>query len=179
MAVELVCPSERLAGLLGLVARALASPAFARRTSTAPSGEARIAERGNRAIRSSERRPSSAPTSIGPSLRPSARRHGLFPRRGDARRIARYWSERFSAERLSIVVVADVERRALAGSSRVSPLGAIPRRSGPAAAKLGVRLPIRPWFKAVAVSGMPGSAMLRGEFGAPRGFLARLPRAEP
>jgi predicted Zn-dependent peptidase len=79
----------------------------------------------------------------------------------------RYWSERFRPERLSIVVVGDFEGTALARELE-GELGALPAVNAAAGARAGSpEPPIRPWFKALALSGTPGSALLRGEFGAP------------
>ena len=78
--------------------------------------------------------------------------------------IARYWSRGFSADRLSIVAVADLEPSELA-RLLAEPLGAIPSDSARPAKPAPI--PIRPWFKAVAVAAMPGSAILHGEYEAP------------
>jgi len=177
IALELVCPVESLTGLLELVARALASPAFAQDDFDRSLREARVAERRE---------------SGDPLLRAAAElRSGLYkdhpyslPPRGTAFSLAaatresvmRYWTSRFSAERLFVVVVADADPLDLAG--RLGPLfSALPRgiapedlrkdeRESPAGAKVAA-LPIRPWFKALSLSATPGSAVIRGEFAAP------------
>ncbi|MGA2547276.1 MAG: insulinase family protein [Rectinemataceae bacterium] len=165
VALELVCPVEGLAGLLKLVARALASPAFSQGDFDRALRDARVAERRE---------------SGDPLLRAAAElRSGLYrghpyalPPRGTAKSLAgvtredvmRYWSNSFGAERLSVVVVADADPGELA--RRIGPsFGALPRRDDPAAKPEA--LPIRPWFRAFPLSATPGSAVIRGEFGAP------------
>jgi predicted Zn-dependent peptidase len=165
VALEIVCPVQDMAGILELVARSLASPAFSQADFDLALREARVAERRD---------------SGDPLLRAASElRAGLYrghpyslPPRGTAKSLAgvtredvvRYWSSRFGAERLSVVVVADADPKELAG--RLGPsFGALPRRNSPRA-KIGA-LPIRPWFKALSLSATPGSAVMRGEFGAP------------
>lgn len=165
VALELVCPEAALAGLLDLVARSLASPAFSQADFDRALREARMAERREAGD---------------PLLRSAAElRAGLYkghpyglPPRGTAASLAaatrdgvmRYWSSRFGAERLSVVVVCDTEPKALA-RRLATVLGTLPRRE--ARAVPVAALPIRPWFRALSLSATPGSAVLRGEFGAP------------
>jgi zinc protease len=173
VALEIVGPPESMAGLLRLVARALASPAFLPEDFDRALREARVAER----------RESGDPlVRAGSELRADLYRdhpYGLPPG-GTAASLAsatrdnvmRYWSERFRPERLVVVVVGDFEgaalARALEGDFGALPPGAAAASaSGPARAPSPPDLPIRSWFKALPVSGSPGSALLRGEFGAP------------
>jgi predicted Zn-dependent peptidase len=172
VALEFVCPAEGIVDILELVAASLAAPAFAQADFDRCLRDARVAERRE---------------SGDPLLRAAAElRSRLFgdhpyglPPRGTAASLAAatregvkgYWSESFGAERLSVVVVTDAEPRELA--KRLGPaFSALPRgRSGdhgaaPSSSKPKT-LPIRPWFKALSLSATPGSAVLRGEFGAP------------
>jgi predicted Zn-dependent peptidase len=172
VALELVCPAAQAAGLLSLVARALEAPAFAPEDFDRALRDARVAER----------RESGDPLS-----RAAAElRAGLYighpyavPPRGTAASLAkatregvmRYWKDSFAAGRLSVVVVGDFEpgpfARALAAAFGQLPTGAQPARARDRPAAARAELPIRPWFKAVPMSAMPGSAVLRGEFSAP------------
>ncbi len=165
VALELVSPAGALPGLLELVARALAAPAFSQEDFDRALREARVAERRE---------------SGDPLLRAAAElRAGLYkghpyglPPRGTAASLAsatregvmRYWSGRFGAERLSVVVVCDADPRELAGRLAAA-FGSLRRRAERPAAP--PPLPIRPWFKALSLSATPGSAVIRGEFGAP------------
>jgi predicted Zn-dependent peptidase len=177
VALEVVGPPESMGEILGLVARALAAPAFASEDFERALREARVAERkdaGDPLVQASAR------------IRAELYRdhpYGLSPRGTAAslaaatrESVARYWSSSFAPERLSVVVVGDIEPASFArelepafgalagGASRPKASGAAQegaeRASVPA-------LPIRPWFAALPLSGAPGQAMLHGEFGAP------------
>ena len=165
VALEIVCPVEALAGILELTALSLTSPSF-------PKGDF---DRALREARVAERRESGDPL-----LRAAAElRSGLYrghpyslPPRGTANNLAdvtrgdllRYWSGRFGAERLSVVIVADTDPRELA--RRLGPVfAALPTRNA-SQAKVAT-LPIRPWFKALSLSATPGTAVIRGEYSAP------------
>ena len=165
VALEIVCPVEALAGILELAARSLASPSF-------PKGDF---DRALREARVAERRESGDPL-----LRAAAElRSGMYrghpygvPPRGTANNLAsvtredllRFWSSRFGAERLAVVIVADIDPRELA--RRLGPaFAALPKRNA-SQAKVAP-LPIRPWFKALSLSATPGTAVMRGEFSAP------------
>jgi zinc protease len=168
VALELVCPSDEMAGLLGLLARALAAPAFAQADFDRALREARVAERRE---------------SGDPLTRSAAElRAGLYgphpyarPPRGTAASLAaasresimRYWAARFGAERLSVAVVGDFEPASLT-LPLTAAFGSLPEGKPASCAGEETReLPIRSWFKALPFSATPDSAILRGEFGAP------------
>jgi zinc protease len=169
--LELRCPSEGIADLLGFAARAIASPAFEGENFDKALREARVAER-----RESGDPRSRAAVELHAALY-SDLPWGLPPR-GTAASLAsatresvmRYWAEHFSPGRLSIAVVGDFEPRDFAraleagfGVLAKSPV-AQPGRSQ--VSKDGEPR-IRPRFKALPVAGMTGQAELCGEFSAP------------
>jgi predicted Zn-dependent peptidase len=164
-ALELLCPSESMAGLLGLVARALASPAFASEDFGRALREARVAERreaGDPLARASSELRGELYRGRPEGLPPRGTAASLAAATRD--KVMRYWSSHFGPERLSIVVVGDFGPEDFARELEL-PFGAIAR---------GALLPwapmpsIHPWFKALPLSGTPGQALLRGEFGAPQ-----------
>jgi predicted Zn-dependent peptidase len=177
VALEVLGPPEGMAAVLGRIARALAAPAFLPEDFDRALREARVAERresGDPLVRAgSELRaelyrdhPYGLPPGGTASSLAAATREGVM----------RYWSARFAPERLVVVVVGDFEGAAFARELELE-FGALPSGSagaaaggGPAAAtqaRSSPGLPVRPWFKALPLSGMPGSALLRGEFAAP------------
>ncbi len=173
VALELVCPTESLADLLSLAARNLASPAFAQPDFDRALREARIAERresGDPLLRAETELRAELFKGHPYSLPPRGTVASLAAATRDG--LARYWSSRFSPGRLSVVVVADLEPSALA--KVLEPVfGAVPRGcagaavAAGAAAIAGHSIPIRPWFKAIALTATPGSAVLHGEYSAP------------
>lgn len=177
VSMELVCPSDKLSGLLGLVARALASPSFAETDFYPTLRQARIAERreaGDPLARAETEIRSDLFKGHAYGLPPGGTLSSLAT--ATRERIARFWSDSFGADRLSVVAVADVEPERLA-SSLASSFGSIPGGGfglGPTAEKLPP-LPLHPWFKTVALSAIPGSVLLRGEFGAPEESSADYP----
>ena len=177
VSMELVCPSDKLSGLLGLVARSLASPSFAETDFDPTLRQARIAER-----REAGDPLARAETEIRSDLF-KGHAYGLPPggtlgslATATPERIARFWSDSFGADRLSVVAVADIEPARLA-SSLASSFGSIPG-GGSSLGRTAQKpppLPLHPWFKAVALSAIPGSVLLRGEFGAPEESSADYP----
>jgi predicted Zn-dependent peptidase len=175
VALEIVSPAKAIGGLLALFAASLSSPAFSQEDFDRALREARVAERRE---------------SGDPLLRAAAElRSSLYgghpyalPPRGTALSLAgatregvmRYWSKRFGARRLFVVLVCDADPDERI-KSLAAQFGSLPPGgdAGPAQAgegQPGARapaLPIRPWFKALPLSATPGSAMIRGEFGAP------------
>jgi predicted Zn-dependent peptidase len=174
IALAMSCPRERLADSLVLVAKALASPVSANGDFDASLREARVAERkdeGDPFVRAQAELLAARYRGAPRSLPPSGTAASLAAATRD--KVMRYWSERFDASRLSIVVVGDFEPDALIGALEPEfdalPAGKSGRDPGnkgaaaaaPAGASSGA------WFKALAFSGMPGQALIRGEFDAP------------
>lgn len=172
MALELSCPAERMAEVLGLVAKGLASPDPASADFEVALKDARIAERreaGEPFARAHDEIRSERHSADFP----------WFPPRGTASSLAtatresvmRYWAERFSASRVSTVVVGDFEPEALLRgiAPAFAALAGGKVRRGPAASVSGDSAPAlpSPRIKALALSNMPGQALVRGEFEAP------------
>jgi zinc protease len=170
VAVEILCPAAGAAPMLDLVAAALASPAFAQEDFDRALREARIAERrdsGDPLVRAAA------------ELRASLYRlhpYGIPPRGTPAslasatrESVMRYWSSSFSPQRLFIVVVGDFEPGPFASrvASSFGRIGGANKGSLSGGAQGTPDLPIRPWFKALSLAATPGSAVLRGEYGAP------------
>jgi predicted Zn-dependent peptidase len=175
VALELLCPAEAMAENLGLVARALSSPGFSGEDFDLSLREARIAERreaGDPLLRAAAELRASLYRDPSSGLPPRGTAASLAAATKES--VMRHWSERFDAGRLSIAVVGDFEPRGLArglerelegafgglarGRSVRAPGGGPPAEGAPA---------IRPSFRALALSGMPGQALLRGEYAAP------------
>jgi len=103
--LELVCPVESLTGLLELVARALASPAFAQDDFDRSLREARVAERresGDPLLRAAAELRSGSTRTIPTLCLRAAPRFSLAAATRES--VMRYWTSRFSAERLFVVV---------------------------------------------------------------------------
>jgi predicted Zn-dependent peptidase len=176
-ALELLCPSESMASLLGLVARALASPAFASEDFGPALREARVAERreaGDPLARASSELRGELYRGRPEGLPPRGTAASLAAATRD--KVMRYWSSHFGSGRLSIVVVGDFEPEDFARELEL-PFGAIAKGAslplggedaqGGSQRSRAPMPPIHPWFKALPLSGTPGQALLRGEFGAP------------
>jgi predicted Zn-dependent peptidase len=172
IALEMVSPPDRMADALALVAKALAYPAFANGDFEASLMEERVAERresGDPFARAQAELLAARYRTGSRSLPPGGTAASLAA--ATREKVMRYWSESFVASRLSIVVVGDFDPetliRALKGAFEALPAGKAYRSAG----KSGVDVPgaalSGAYFKALAFSGMPGQALIKGEFDAP------------
>jgi predicted Zn-dependent peptidase len=169
-ALSLRCPSESAERLLCLLARALASPDIAQEDFDLALREARM----------TARRDSGDPELLAAAeLRRAlsgASEGARFPRGTEAslaaatrEGIRRYWERCFRPERLSVALVGDFDptekaSRIAEAFSEIPSLGSSPDASASAKA---IRAPLRPGFEALSLASTPGSAFLRGEYGAP------------
>jgi predicted Zn-dependent peptidase len=161
--LELSSPADSLEGLLSRLAAELAAPGFSAADLALAQRRARVAER----------REAGDPLLRAQALLLHAERGDGSKERSPAslEALRLYWAGSFSAERLSIVIVGDLDPRRLAASLAPS-LGALPGRrpapalpsAAPAARSLASP---RSDFLTIPLSATPGRALLRVEFASP------------
>jgi hypothetical protein len=170
------CPVENLMDALSLVARELAAPSFSQKDLDQALREARVAARrelGDPILRARAElrslREGGAEKQAPAGQQPTALGVAAPAPKAEREELLRRWSRSFGAERLSLVVVADLDPNELAAAIAAA-FGALPRRGARPEPESDTGLTRS--FKALPLGSMPGLALIRAELrGPPPGGL--------